>query len=395
MIYLNNAATSYPKPEPVIGAVTACLTSPPVDPRRAASASETEGPAASCRAKLAALLNVENSNNIMLTSGATHSINVVLRGLDLKDAHVVTTSIEHSAVLRVLKLREQEDSLTMSIVECDGRGRLNPDDFADQIRPDTRAIVVSHASNVVNAVSDIESISEIAHDRQILLVVDASQSAGNVPIDVRKTDPSALIFTGHKSLYGIGGTGGFYLKEDVAVKPLIVGGTGVKSHSLFQTEERPVYYESGTQNSAGIAALEAGVTYVLDTGIDRLNEKKEKLYYKLTDALLAIPEVILYGEHRYSLPVVSFNLKNCDAKKAGYLLRERYDIVVRTGLCCAPLIHRNIQSDAYGGVVRASYSSFTTEEEIDSFIAAIKEINRLVKSDQEVVFDDGGLLSCY
>jgi len=293
-----------------------------------------------------------------------------------------------------LKLREREDHVKLSIVECDRYGYVSPTDILDQINPETRAIVINHASNVVNAVTDIEVISEIAHDNDIHLIIDASQSAGNIPIDIGKIDPDILIFTGHKSLYGIAGIGGLYIKEGVNVKPLIVGGTGLKTQSLFQTEEKPAYYESGTQNIVGIASLEAGISFILETGMEKINQKKEQIFYKMVEAFERIPGIIMYGSREYSLPLLSFNIKDADPKSVGYILNHKYGIIVRTGLLCAPLIHKNIGTESTGGAVRISFSSFTQEEEIEDLICAVKDIIDLIKKDGELV-STSKLLACY
>lgn len=393
MIYLNNAATSFPKPQSVIDSVNTSINRIPMDSNRSAFSTGEKDITASCREKLSKLFNISNLSDISFTSGATHSINLVTRGLDLTNAHVITTTTEHSAVLRALKVEERERAVQLSIVECDKDGFVNVDDIRREINSNTKAIFINHSSNVLGTEADLYAISELAHDENLILVVDASQSAGVIPLDIKGLDLDVVVFTGHKSLYGISGIGGLYVKEGLDIKPLIVGGTGVKSTSLYQTEDRPTYYESGTQNTLGIAALEAGVSFVLEKGIDKLNENKRKLFYKIIEEFSKLPEITIYGNQEYYTPIISFNIAKVDPKEVGYYLGKKYEILVRTGILCAPLIHSNINSNP-AGTVRASLSYFTTEQEINYFIDSVKEIVGLSKKDSKELKMDKLNLSC-
>ncbi|OPZ94706.1 MAG: putative cysteine desulfurase [Firmicutes bacterium ADurb.Bin419] len=393
MIYLNNAATSYPKPQCVIDSVNRCINRVPVDSKRSAFDTGEKDIVTSCREKLSTLFNVSNINEISFSSGATHSANIVTRGLDLANAHVITTVTEHSSVLRALKVEERERNVKLSIVGCDKDGFVSVDDIRREINNETKAIFINHSSNVLGTEADLYAISELAHDENLILVVDASQSAGVIPLDIKSLDLDVVVFTGHKSLYGISGIGGLYTKGDLYIKPLIVGGTGVKSTSLYQTEDRPVYFEAGTQNSVGIASLEAGVSFVLENGIDKLNENKSKLFYKIIDEFSKIPEIIIYGNKEYYTPIISFNIDKIDPKEVGYYLGKKYEIAVRTGILCAPLIHEYINSNPLG-TVRVSLSYFTTDKEVNYFIEAVKEIVSISKKDKKELQFDKSNLSC-
>ncbi len=394
MIYLNNAATSFPKPECVIRAVSEFTTLPPMDAHRIAFADSGKSVVSSCREKLAQLFSIDNPDNIAFTSGATHSVNMVIQGLDdIMGGHVITTAIEHSSVLRALKLREKNGDLKLTVIDCNECGEINALDIENALTPETKAIIVNHASNVVGTAVDLEKISDIAAREHIILIVDASQTAGCIPIDVKRLGIDILIFTGHKSLFGFGGIGGVYINEELDVKPLIVGGTGVKTQSLYQTEERPLFYESGTQNTIGIASLEAGVSFILSEGIEKMAEKKEALYNKAIKGLASIPEVILYGNRKYSTPIICFNIKKLKPVEVGYTLGKNFDIAVRSGLLCAPLIHEKLGTSPYGAV-RASFSYFTEEEEIDLLVKAVSEMVEDVKRNKFVPIESYGV-TCY
>ena len=375
MVYLNNAATSYPKPDSVIKAVKNYLDNIPFHSSRAGSEIEKEDIVYTCRQKISSLFNIEKPENIIFTSGATESLNLAIFGLDLKDGHVITTSIEHNSVLRPLSSLVKREMIELSIVDCDENGYVNPESIRNCIKQNTKAIIVNHASNVTGEVQDIKSISEIAHANECTFVVDASQSAGCIPIDVTSTAIDILAFTGHKSLYGIQGIGGIYIKSGMKLKPLKVGGTGEKSESLCQPEEIPMYYEAGTQNLPGIVSLSSGADFILKTSLTDIVNKKERILEKAINKILEIPGVILYGRSNANnrCPTFSFNIKGIEAQEVGYLLEKSFNIIVRTGLHCAPLIHEIIGSDQIG-LVRVSLSYFTTNEEIDYFIAALRQI---------------------
>jgi len=376
LIYLNNAATSFPKPQEVITAVTTYLTSVPINPARAGFEVQDEDVISICRQKLAAFFKAEHPHQIIFTSGATESLNLAINGLDLDNDHVITTAIEHNSVLRPLKTLERQNKISLTIVDCDTHGWVDPEDIARHLRPNTKAVIVNHCSNVTGAILDLKSIADITHANDSLFIVDCSQSAGTLPIDVTGSGIDVMAFTGHKSLFGLPGIGGVYIREGLKLRPLKVGGTGVKSILLYQPEELPLYYESGTLNLPGIISLQAGLEFIANTGLAEIDGKKRADLRQLTAALQEIPKVIVYGsdniDNRSS--VFCFNIEGVSPADVGYILESSFGILVRAGLHCAPLIHQAMGAYPHGSV-RVSPSYFTTAGELDYFIEAIKEIS--------------------
>lgn len=379
MIYLNNAATSYPKPKEVQDAVMASFSGPLVHASRTGLEREDDDIVYLCRARLADLFNIEDPLHIVFTSGSTEALNLAIKGLPLAGGNVVITAIEHNSVIRPLKTLEKEGKITITVVECDRTGYVEPQQIAEAIRDDTRAVVVNHCSNVTGAVLDIKEIAKIAHSAGAYFIVDASQSAGTVPIDCKNWDIDLLAFTGHKSLFGMQGIGGLYIKEGIELKPLKVGGTGILSELLLQPEGFPIHYEAGTPNTPGIISLYAGVQFVLQTGLDKIIEHKKKLYQILFDELENHPDIEIYSPKEHtSYSNFCFNIKGMVPEEVGYVLEASFDIWVRTGLHCAPLILPYLGVEPWG-TVRASHSYFTTEEEIYKFVNSVKKITEIPK----------------
>ncbi|MEJ5285945.1 MAG: aminotransferase class V-fold PLP-dependent enzyme [Bacteroidota bacterium] len=379
MIYLNNAATSFPKPKEVQDAVMASFSGPLVHASRTGLEREDDDIVYLCRTRLADLFNIEDPLQIVFTSGSTEALNLAIKGLPLEGGNVVITAIEHNSVIRPLKTLEIEGKITVTVVECDRNGYVYPEQIAEAIRDDTRAVVVNHCSNVTGAVLDIAEISKIAHSAGAYFIVDASQSAGAIPIDCKNWDIDLLAFTGHKSLFGIQGIGGLYIKKGIEPKPLKVGGTGILSELLLQPEGMPIHYEAGTPNTPGIISLYAGVQFLLQTGLDKIIEHKKKLYQILFDELGDNPDIEIYSptEHT-SYSNFCFNVKGMVPEEVGYVLEASFDIWVRTGLHCAPLLLPYLGVEPWG-TVRASHSYFTTEEEIYKFIDAVRKITLIPK----------------
>ncbi len=380
MIYLNNAATSFPKPKEVQEAVMASFSGPLVHASRTGLEREDDDIIYLCRCKLADLFNIDDPLHIVFTSGSTEALNLAIKGLPLEGGNVIISAIEHNSVIRPLKTLEKEGKITLTIVECDKNGYIEPAQFAEVLRDDTKAIVVNHCSNVTGAVLDIAEISKIAHSIGAYFIVDASQSAGCVPIDCKNWDIDLLAFTGHKSLFGLQGIGGLYIKEGIELKPLKVGGTGILSELLLQPEGMPIHYEAGTLNYPGIISLYAGVQFIHKVGLQNIIEHKKKLYQILFDELGNNPDIEIYSpknEHT-SYSNFCFNVKGMVPEEVGYVLEASFDIWVRTGLHCAPLILPYLGVEPWG-TVRASHSYFTTEEEIYKFIEAVKKITKIPK----------------
>ena len=374
-VYLNNAATSYPKPVSVLAAVNTILQKCPYDATRTGFLPEGTDVISECRDAVAGLFNVHDRNRIFFSSGATESLNLVLRGMALQGKHVVTTAIEHNSVLRPLKTMERDGVMDLSIVPCDADGSVSPDAVTDAIGDSTAVVVVNHCSNVTGTVTDLKKIGRYTRDNDVVFIVDGSQSAGTYPIDVQEMNIDVLAFTGHKSLYGIQGIGGAYIREGINVRPLKVGGTGSRSDYLYQPEAVPLLYEAGTMNMAGIASLNAGITHLAEGRLAGMRRKKEMIAGNLKERLEQHSAIRTYPGREYKTPVslFSFTVDGLEPEDIGYMLEYSFGIITRTGLHCAPLIHRYLGTSPLGSV-RVSPSSLTTDGECESFMRAVGTI---------------------
>jgi cysteine desulfurase family protein len=374
MIYLNNTSTSFPKPPEVIETVTKFLNTPPIHSARSGFERDMEDIDYSCRTKIAKLINAPDPYHIVFSSGSTESLNLAIKGNDLKGSHVVSTAIEHNSVIRPLKTMELNSEIELTFVQCDSTGYVETENIRKAIKPNTRAIVVNHCSNVTGSILDIQEIAKIAHENGCIIIVDASQSAGNIPIDVSEWDIDFLAFTGHKSLYGLPGIGGLYVKEGHEPKPLKVGGTGVLSEVLVQPAGFPLHYEAGTQNMPGIASLDKGVDFVMNTGLENIHAHKAKIVRYMMEELGKLSQIAIYTvEEHNSLGNFCFNIKGMVPEEVGYVLESSYDIIIRTGLHCAPLMLEALGVHPWG-TVRVSPSYFTQDNEVEEFIDAIKDV---------------------
>ena len=329
-IYLNNAASCYPRPASVNKIIIDCLNTPPYHPGRAGLDSAQQDFVSSCRYHLAALFNAANPSDIILNSGATESLNTVIQGLVSEHSHVITTAIEHNSVLRPLYRLAREKGIALTILECDHNGTVQPEQFAKAIQDNTSLIVMSHCSNVTGAVQDIASVSRIAHQSNAAFMVDGSQSAGLYDIDVMRDEIDVLVFAGHKYLYGLPGTGGFYLNPNLSLRPLKVGGTGIRSDLTEQPPERPILFEAGTANMIGIAALDAGVRYVLEQGTPRIQDHIGGLVRRLCTALDAAEGVTVYArEVAENSSMLAFNITDMTPEETSYLLENSFGMITR------------------------------------------------------------------
>lgn len=372
MIYLNQAATTYPKPQCVLKAHTASLYKMPEGQFRSEADTGTENIFDRCRGNLGKLLGIHETDRIYFSSGATDSANALIYGLPLEGRNVVTTQTEHNSILRpLMNLTEQVGSVT--VVPCDDRGCVDPQDIENAITENTAAVFVNHCSNVTGAVQNLKETGIRVKKHNVLFVVDASQSAGCMPVNVDEWKIDALIFTGHKSLFGVQGTGGYYVRKDIPFVPYRFGGTGRDSRKIIYNG-KDYEYEAGTQNEPGITALNAGITYILDRTVDKIAEKEHFLMSMIYKELGNINGVVLYGNLQTNKgPVMSFNIRGLNPSDTAYILQNSYGIVVRTGLQCAPLIHEKLGTSSYG-TVRVSVSDMTEEGDVRALIQAVKEI---------------------
>ena len=376
MIYLDNAATTQKKPDQVLEAMVAALQSMGNSSRGThGGALKSARSVFSARENISRLFNGPGPERVVFAANATEALNIALGGLFRKGDHVITTALEHNSVLRPLYRLEEEGIIQLSIVPADKRGCVDYDDFSRLIQPNTRAIVCTQASNLTGNALDLMKIGSIAHEKGLLFVVDSSQGAGVLPLDMEAMHISVLCFTGHKGLMGPQGTGGLCVAEGVEIRPLKVGGSGVQSYSRTHPEEMPTRLEAGTLNGHGIAGLGAGVEWLLETGIDKIHAREVALAKRFYDGVKDIPGVKIYGDFSNwnRTAVVTLNLGDYDSGEVSDALWEDYEIATRPGAHCAPLMHMALGT-VDQGAVRFSFSWFNTEEEVDTAINAMKEL---------------------
>lgn len=378
LIYLDNAATTFPKPEEVYKAVDECLRGYCANPGRGGHKLSLQSGRVVLEARelIAELFNINSPDRIILTHNATDSLNLAFKGLLKKGDHVITTSMEHNSVLRPLKAMESIGVKT-SIIQCKETGELDIKSIEDEIRDNTVLIAVTHASNVTGTIMPIEKIGSIAKRNNISFLVDAAQTAGVYEIDVNKMNIDLLAFAGHKSLFGPQGTGGLYIKDGIELSPLKQGGTGSKSESLHQPEILPDKYESGTPNTPGIAGLCAGLKYIREVGMDTIKDHEENLTDYFLNELKKIKSIKIYGmkDAKRQAPVISLNVADVGSSEIGYILDEAFDIAVRPGLHCAPMAHETTNT-LEQGTVRFSIGYFNTEADIEEAISALCKITK-------------------
>ncbi|MEL1133709.1 aminotransferase class V-fold PLP-dependent enzyme [Desulfitobacterium sp. THU1] len=365
MIYLDNAATTLQKPAEVKEAVIQAMNT-------LGNASRGAHPPAlnalrtlmDARMELADFFGLQDPLRVIFTANATAALNLAIGSIR---GHIVTSATDHNSVLRPVYRQGN-----YTVVPADEKGRIPLDQITAALRPDTEAVVMTHASNVTGNVFDIEAIGELCAARGVRLIVDASQSAGLLPIRMHKTI-SALCFTGHKSLYGPQGTGGLCLGEGFQPSSLLVGGSGHHTFDPRHPEELPDALEAGTQNVHGIAGLLAGVRYIRSTGLTTIYQQADALARTFAQAVVNLPKVTVYGDMQapVRVPIVSLNIEGYDCAQGASLLYENYGICVRAGAHCSPLIHKKLDLD---GSIRFSFSHFNTLAETERAIEAVQEL---------------------
>ena len=376
MIYLDNAATTLQKP-PCVGQAVLDALAHGGNPGRGAHEPTLHAARLVYRAReaLATLLHAESPDCIAFAANVTQALNTALSGLVRPGDHVITTVCEHNSVLRPLyRLREQ--GAQVSFVEVDDAGRLRYDQFERLLRPNTRFVAVTHASNVTGNLTDLAFVSAFAKKHGLTLIVDAAQTAGARPIDVQALGADVLCFTGHKALLGPQGTGGLYVRPGLAVRPLVVGGSGIHSFDEVHPSQMPTALEAGTLNGHGIAGLHAAVEYLMAEGIDKIRTREQELMWRFYEGVKDIPNVKVYGDFstKNRCPIVTLNIGAYDSSEVGDALLMDYDISIRPGAHCAPLMHEALGTVGQGAV-RLSFSHYNTEEEVDTAIRAIQELS--------------------
>ncbi|WP_432662088.1 aminotransferase class V-fold PLP-dependent enzyme [Wukongibacter baidiensis] len=376
MIYLDNAATSFPKPEEVYKAVDKCLREYGANPGRSGHklALKAGRSIYETRELICRLLNIDNPMQIIFTSNATDSLNLAIKGVLKKGDHVITSSMEHNSLIRPIKTLE-EIGVENTVVDCSKEGFIKVEDIKKAIKKNTRLIAITHASNVTGTIMPIEKIGKLAKENDILLLVDAAQTAGVYDIDVKSMNIDLLAFPGHKGLMGPQGTGALYIREGIELRQMKEGGTGSKSESLLQPEIVPDRYESGTPNTPGIVAMGAGIKFILETGIEKIRKHEEELTEYMLNELKTIKQVKIYGskDSKKQASVISLNIGDLDSSEVSYILDQAFDIAVRSGLHCAPLAHKTLGTFEQG-TVRFSIGYFNKRKDVEDAIAAIKKI---------------------
>jgi cysteine desulfurase family protein len=378
LIYLDNSATSFPKPQVVYDFMKEFYQSHGVSPGRSGfdKALETEEMVNSTRKLLTELFNGTNPRQLTFSYNATDSLNRIIQGMVSKGDHVVTTNLEHNSVLRPLHHKAHEGEIEVTYVPFDARGYIDPDDVRKAFRSNTRLVVINHSSNVIGTIQPVAEIGRYCREAGIHFAVDASQSAGVIPLDVQAMNIDLLAFTGHKCLMGPTGIGGSYIGENVPIKCTTFGGTGVRSADRFHPDDFPYRMEAGTLNTVGVAGLFAGVRWILSEGMDNIHSSEMRLWDRLRTGVQAIDGVTTYcaDDSEDKNPVLCMNIQGWVAEDVGTMLDVDHNIATRTGLQCAPLVHEQLGTDRIRGAVRFSIGPFNTEQDIDSTIEAVREV---------------------
>jgi len=372
LIYLNNAATSWPKPPEVIAEVTKSLQNPYFEQGRTTAGGAIDYPVAT-RETLAGFFHAEKPDHIIFTQNATDSLNLLIHGFTRNATasfHTITTELEHNSVLRPLHALEMKGTISLSTVPfTDNHVSLAA--IKEAIQADTRLVVMTHGSNVLGSVQDVKPIAEYLRANDIFFIVDGAQTAGHIPVDLTDIPVGAFVFTGHKALFGIPGIGGFFIRDPDAVAITRQGGTGTDSQTLTQPVTMPERFETGTHNYPGIASLYAGIRFINTVGLGEIARTGTDLTNMFIRELKRTKGISIYNENP-DLPVVSFDIAGIDNHEAGFILARAYNIIMRTGLHCAPLVHECI--DGGKGCIRASFSYFNTRDECKAAAAAIREV---------------------
>ncbi len=375
MIYLDNAATTLHKPPQVVKAVADALQSMGNSARGTHAGSMAASHTVyDTRVKLAKLFGCPRADRVAFTANITEALNIAVNGLIGRGDHVITTDCEHNSVLRPLYRLADEQGVEVSFVPADRQGNLDYDAFEALMRPHTRAIVCTHASNLTGNLTDLARVSAVAKVHDVLLIVDAAQTAGAYPIDMTELGIDVLCFTGHKGLMGPQGTGGLCVREGLTLRHWKVGGSGVQSYSRTHPTQMPTCLEAGTLNGHGIAGLSAALDFIAEVGVDAIHDRETALMRRFYEGVKDVPGITVYGDFsRRRMAIVTLNIGDYESGAVSDALSEEYGIATRPGAHCAPRMHQALGT-VQQGAVRFSFSWFNTEQEIDTAIRAIREL---------------------
>jgi len=382
LIYLDSGATSFPKPEEVYTYMDYFYRNYGVNPGRSGYDLCMEAGAVvdGTRKMLCQFFNGTDPNRLCFSYNSTDALNLIIWGLLRPGDHAISTTIEHNSVLRPL-YHLSRAGVEVEYVPFDAAGFVDPDEIRRRFRPNTRLVIVNHASNVIGTVQPVREIGRYCREASIPFAIDASQSAGKIPVDMEEQYLDVVAFTGHKSLLGPTGIGGLYVREGIEIRHTRAGGTGVRSADRAHLDEYPFRLEYGTHNTVGIAGLSAGLKWILAQGLENVHAHEMKLTRMLRDGLAAIPGVTLYCQDdlTHHIAVLAFNVNGMDAGDVGTMLDVDHDIACRTGLHCAPLVHEQLGTAQIRGAVRFGIGPFNTEEHIQTAVEAVREIASLRK----------------
>ncbi|UJA32168.1 aminotransferase class V-fold PLP-dependent enzyme [Clostridium sporogenes] len=378
-IYLDNAATTYPKPEKVYSSILNYMKNVGASPGRGGYENALTGDRMvyKCRQSLINLFNFNKIENVIFTSNITASLNILIKSIVKDDWHVITSSMDHNSVIRPLVSLEKSNKIELDILNCSEEGLINVEAFKNTIKDNTKLVVLSHASNIVGTIQPLEAIGNICKEKGIYFIIDSAQTAGVLPLDFQNLNCNALAFTGHKALLGPQGIGGFIIDDKLnnIATNFIEGGTGSLSESTLQPDFLPDKFESGTMNTPGIAGLLAGIEYINEEGLNTIKEREEYLSREFINGLLNIDSIKVYGPLDASLrtATLSINSSKIDNSELGFLLDSEFGIMVRTGLHCAPLAHKTIGSFPQG-TLRFSFGAFNDIKDINYALYALNSI---------------------
>ena len=375
MIYLDNAATTLHKPPQVVKAVADALQSMGNSARGTHAGSMAASHTVyDTRVKLAKLFGCPRADRVAFTANITEALNIAVNGLIGRGDHVITTDCEHNSVLRPLYRLADEQGVEVSFVPADRQGNLDYNAFERLMRPHTRAIVCTHASNLTGNLTDLARVSAVAKAHDVLLIVDAAQTAGAYPIDMAALGIDVLCFTGHKGLMGPQGTGGLCVREGLTLRHWKVGGSGVQSYSRTHPTQMPTCLEAGTLNGHGIAGLSAALDFIAEVGVDAIHDRETALMRRFYEGVKEVPGITVYGDFsRQRMAIVTLNIGDYESGAVSDALSEEYGIATRPGAHCAPRMHQALGTEQQGAV-RFSFSWFNTEQEIDAAIQAVREL---------------------
>ena len=378
LIYLDNGATSFPKPPQVYEFMDRFYRSFGVNPGRSGYdlCLEAGSVVEETRKMLTRFFNGKNSDRLCFAYNSTDALNLIISGLLRSGDHAISTTIEHNSVLRPLYHLWKYAGLEVDYVPFDSRGFVDPGDFPKRFKPNTRLVVVNHASNVIGTVQPVKEIGRCCRERGIPFAVDASQSAGKIPIDIEAMNIDIVAFTGHKSLLGPTGIGGLYVREGVDIRHTRAGGTGVRSAQRTHLDEYPYRLEYGTPNTLGIAGLQAGLKWIEKQGLQSIHEREMRLTARLRDGLKDVDGVTLYVQDDLTdhISIFLFNVNGLEASDTATMLDVDHNIACRSGLHCAPLVHEQLGTDKVHGGVRFGIGPFNTDEHIETAIGAVRAI---------------------